>query len=406
MAHSLSAPFRRAPLHALLALVLMGIAAPSTAAAAPDDPPTGSTPKTSKKKPARKPKTKVKKEKAAEPAPEAPKEAKEEPKEPPPPPIVTTAAPTSTPTVERVPEPTSITKITSAELPDKPAEPKSTSDAPSPWMFDGGVGVPKLASGSFSLAVDATGGYHGEHLAGAARFAMSTMALEEGSTLTSTSRTQLGIDAGYLTSPSAHRLELRASLGYASYQTSYISMPDAAGGGSPGFSAEGSGLLRASAMVGVRAQESEVLLWKASGGVGIQSESYSRVETGNGTAAGSDAAGGNFNSATSVRLSAHGEARWRVSPGLVAMRPELAASMFSLRRSAFFFGDSKSGATLESSRAIELSLRVNAEIERLELFGFVPALFAGVDFASVSGDAGSTSTIIPLGGVALATTTM
>lgn len=396
-------------LPAVFALVTsVAVFLPSVAQA--DETPAAPAPKPSKKKPAAKKKKAA--PKPAEPTiPEAIEAPKETPKEAPkavaP---VTLAAPAAPPRV--VPEPNapaSTTSLTSADVPgrDAPAESKKTTpDAPSPWLFDGSVGVPKLASGAFSLAFDVTGGYTGEHLAGSANFAMSTMSMQEGNTLSSTGRTRFGVDANYLTSPGPHRFEASASLGYASYQTSYLSMGDGTSGSnaSPGFSAEGSGLMRASAMAGVRAQESDVLQWRTRAGVGIQSESYSRVSSGNTPGNGSGDANGSFSAATSVRFSAHAEARWRVMPDLVALRPELGASMFSIRRSAFFFGATQNSATLEDSRAIELSLRANAEIEKLAMFGFVPALFAGLDYANVSGDAGTTSTLIPLGGIALATT--
>jgi hypothetical protein len=87
-------------------------------------------------------------------------------------------------------------------------------------------------------------------------------------------------------------------------------------------------------------------------------------------------------------------------------RATIDASTFSVRRTAIFFGSTQNGANIEDARAIELSLRLNGEIERLAMFGIAPAVFVGLDYASVSGDAGSTSTLIPIGAIALATTTM
>jgi hypothetical protein len=306
-------------------------------------------------------------------------------------------------------------KTTSAVVPAEAAEaakPKAEAEAarsageraapaPSPWSFDGSVGVPKLASDSFALSLDVTGGYTGEHLGSVVNFATSTVALQKDSALSSTSRTRFSIDAAYLTAPSRYRLEGRLSLGYASYSTTYIAIPTSAAGSSS-FSAEGSGLARLSGLFGVRAAESETLSWTAAGGLGFQSESYTQTQSGGGASGGPS---GNFSAESSVRLLGRGALRWRWMPDVVALRPELEASTFSLRRTSLVFGSQSATAAVSDLRAVEVSARVNVEVERLALWGFVPAVFGGLDFASVSGDAGSVTALVPLGGLALATTT-
>lgn len=264
------------------------------------------------------------------------------------------------------------------------------SDA-SPWTYSAEVGVPKLAGSEFKLVGAGALGYHGESKGVAAQLAFASYATQSSQAVASTSRNSFGVQGWWqLSDPKEPtRVELRGELGYASYGTVYIPISDTAGE----LLTEFSGMSRLSALIGGTRDIDGQLSVNALAGLGVQSESYS---TSSGT--GIDAS-----TSTSARGLGRIGARYRIAPHQVTLRLNADLSYASVTRTQFAVDTEDLGAVLEPEtfRLIESNNRLFGDLELLSFAGVVPNAFLGLDVLAINGDAGSSSTVVPLVGVGL-----
>lgn len=166
-----------------------------------------------------------------------------------------------------------------------------------------------------------------------------------------------------------------------------------------GFSSENSSISRLTLLLGRRARVSEAFRHKLSLGGGSQFDTYFRAASGN------DAGQPELDLRTTVRFLARAEARYAVVPETLALRPEVEIATFEIRRLPTFVGgsDAQGGAApaVQVSRENDVRLRLFADVQKLSFGGLMPGAFVGLDSISVSGDAGSTSAVIPIFGVGL-----
>lgn len=264
----------------------------------------------------------------------------------------------------------------------------------SPWVYGGAIGVPKLESGAFRLVGDGNLGYAREHWGMQGGLAFASYAANTQRAFSSTAHNSGGVEAWYSPASPEDRLgyQLRGELSYASYATTYIMTGDAAAAGG-GFSSETSGMTRATALAGGRYRVSSMLAVTFLGGLGLQAESYSTASE----------AGAGASMSSSVRYTARLGATWVALPDKLRVRALSDIGYYSITRTRLVV-DSEASATgeplqRESFKQLEMSNRVFGEITSLTFAGITPAVFAGLDVVSLSGDAGSDSTLVPLGGI-------
>ncbi|MEZ4228591.1 MAG: hypothetical protein R3B89_05480 [Polyangiaceae bacterium] len=273
-----------------------------------------------------------------------------------------------------------------------PPQPGPTKRADrSPWNYSGEVGVPKLASNDFKLVGGGEVGYHKEKWSIVAQLAFASYATQSDQAYNSTSRSSFGVDGAWSLSD-AHdptRLSLVGELRYASYGTVYIPISDAGGE----LLSEFSGMSRLSALLGAEHDVDPTLALSGAVGIGFQNESYS---------ASSDA---NIEASTSssARFLGRIGARYAIAPGTLALRLRSDLSYASVTRTQFAVDTDDLNAALapETFKLIESNNRIFGDLELLAFAGIVPNAFIGLDVFAMTGDAGSTSTLVPLAGVGL-----
>lgn len=343
-------------------------------------------------------------------APAAKGKGKGNPKTPPP----TTAADATPPTTAPTTAPATPTEPTP---PPPPAEAANTTapeaappaedpDKPAGFLFDGDVGIPKLKSNETSLAFDLHLGYQWRHFGIGGYASMYNYGLQSDARLTSTQRVRYGLEARYLTGLRSDdvRYEIKVEANAGAFNTTTIDTGNTGNGGfgQSGFSTENSSISRLTLLLGRRARVSEAFRYKLSVGAGSQFDTYFRAASGN------DAGEPELDLRTTVRFLARAEARYAVVPGALDIRPEAEFTTFEIRRLPTFVGanDAQNGAVpaVAVLRENDFRLRLFADVEKLSFGGLMPGAFVGLDYVAVSGDAGSTSALIPIFGVGLINT--
>ena len=96
-------------------------------------------------------------------------------------------------------------------------------------------------------------------------------------------------------------------------------------------------------------------------------------------------------------------ARYAIAPGTLALRLRSDLSYASVTRTQFAVDTDDLNAALapETFKLIESNNRIFGDLELLAFAGIVPNAFIGLDVFAMTGDAGSTSTLVPLAGVGL-----
>jgi len=272
---------------------------------------------------------------------------------------------------------------------------------PSPWIYSGSLGMPKLESGAFRLVGDGALGYARDHWGMQGGLAFASYATSSQQAFSSTSRNSGGIEGWYSRGSAEDRLlwQLRGELSYASYATTYIMTGDAAAAGG-GFQSETSGMTRATALFGGRYRASSNLTASALGGLGLQAESYSTASE----------AGADVSMSSSVRYTARLGATWIILPDKLRLRALSDIGYYSITRTRLAVDTeaSSTGEPLqrESFKLLELNNRVFADLSSFTFAGLTPTVFVGIDVMSLSGDAGSASTLVPLAGLGFVNTAL
>lgn len=275
---------------------------------------------------------------------------------------------------------------------------------PSPWLIDANAGVPRLKSGDFRVAGDATLGYATPKFGVVGNGFISYFDVESGVQRSDFLRTGGGGEAWLLTGSASDsfNFELRGSGGGYLYSSQAILT------GASANLEEDSVFGRGSLLVGLKARSGDRFRAELLLGGGGQFEWYIREDTPNST-------GGSvsFSQDEQQTLSFRGEGRlalrWRFVPDTLGMRLKASGQTFSLTRTAEGLqvksgtGGGTVAQTIETFefRQTEFSTRLFLDIEAASFGGITPGAFGGFDALSISGTAGSTSSFIPLGGVGL-----
>lgn len=272
----------------------------------------------------------------------------------------------------------------------------------SPWLYSGDIGVPKLESGATKLIGDGTLGYAKERWGIQGGLAFASYATSSQQAFSSTSRSSGGVDVWWRTGQTDDRLryELRGELGYASYATMYIMTGDAAAAGTSAFSTETSGMTRATALGGARYRHSTTLDGFVLVGLGYQGESYSTASE----------AGADVSMSSTARYTARLGGAWAVMPDKVVLRVRSDIGYYSITRTRLAV-DSTTSTTGEpltrtSFKQLEMNNRLFGDLPMFAFAGLTPTLFVGLDVMSISGDAGSAKTLVPLGGIGFVSASM
>ncbi|MCA9646197.1 MAG: hypothetical protein H6718_07885 [Polyangiaceae bacterium] len=287
------------------------------------------------------------------------------------------------------PNTTATDEVADAAPPPQTSQPKGNQQ--SPWDYSGEIGVPKLASNDFKLVGGGQVGYRKETWGIAAELAFASYATSSDQAFNSTSRNSFGVNGLWaLSEPHAPtQLSLQGELKYASYATVYIPIDTNAGD----LLSEFSGMSRLSALLGVERQVDPSFALLAAVGVGFQNESYS---------ASSDS-GIEASTSGSARFLGRVGADYALMPGTVGLRLRSELSYASVTRTQFAVNtdDLTAAPTPENFKLIEANNRLFGDLEMASFAGIVPNVFVGLDVFAMTGDAGSTSTLIPLAGVGL-----
>lgn len=280
------------------------------------------------------------------------------------------------------------------DAPDDAAHPQTSQPrrpGESPWAYSGEIGVPKLASNDFKLVGGGEVGYHKETWGIAAQLAFASYATSSDQAYNSTSRNSFGVEGSWaLSAPhEPTRIDLQGELKYASYATVYIPIDPNAGD----LLSEFSGMGRLSALLGIERDVDPTLSLLAAAGIGFQNESYS---------ASSDS-GIEASTSGSARFLGRVGANYGLLPGKVALRLRSELSYASVTRTQFAVDtdDLAAAPTPETFKLIEANNRLFADLELAAFAGIVPSAFIGLDVFAMTGDAGSSSSVIPLAGVGL-----
>ncbi len=287
------------------------------------------------------------------------------------------------------PDPSVGRDATDAASPPQTSQPKTSGE--SPWNYSGEVGVPKLASSDFKLVGGGEVGYRKATWSIAANLAFASYATQSDQAYNSTSRNSFGVDGAWALSD-AHeptRFDLQGELKYASYATVYIPIDPNAGD----LLTEFSGMGRLSALLGVEHDVDPTLSLHGAAGIGFQNESYST----------SSDSGIDASTSSSARFLGRVGARYVAMPGKLNVRLQSELGYASVTRTQFAVDteDLAAPPAPETFKLIEANNRLFGDLEMLSFARIVPNAFVGLDVFAMSGDAGSSSTLIPLVGVGL-----
>jgi hypothetical protein len=194
------------------------------------------------------------------------------------------------------------------------------------------------------------------------------------------------------------RFEGRLTGGIDYYDTTLI--PKNAPAGSAYWIDYDSLLIRGTAYVGLR--------WKATPRMSLQvlAGGGGQYETQDSSSAGGQTT---FTLNSQTNVSAQGSARlpfrWRIVPGWIGVRLRGDGNLFTITRDTSGVAISGNGSTslsqlpTEHDQQVELHGRVFLDADVLSFAQFVPALWAGVDYTSVSGTVDSSTSIVPVFGI-------
>ena len=97
-------------------------------------------------------------------------------------------------------------------------------------------------------------------------------------------------------------------------------------------------------------------------------------------------------------------ARVRVVPGRFSVRLRAESTYFTITREQLSFASTGGGVTsssVERDQQIEVHARLFCDADVAALFGFVPAIFVGLDYLGIQGSATSSSNVIPSLGIGI-----
>jgi len=270
-------------------------------------------------------------------------------------------------------------------LPDAPVVPAEPSTLlglqESPFVFDVSGGIPKLMTNDIRFVGNATIGYQTRSFGVVGEGGLAYFDLGSGGFSSDNTHAHGTLQGWYLTgSPaSTMRLELRLNGGIDYYDATTISAP--VSNTLQQFNDFDAMVIRGTANVGFRYRLQDRFFLAARGGGGAQYSTYDTTAVG--------ASGIQFNSPDtfSERGEAHADLRWRFWPERLALRSVAEGAVFYLTSDALVFSaptGGKATTSVSTSNAFqaELSGRVFIDVDIARVLGFVPAVWAGLDYVN------------------------
>jgi hypothetical protein len=283
---------------------------------------------------------------------------------------------------------------------------------PSPWIVELNGGLPdaRFKTNNLLLVGDATLGYSTKSLGAVASGGINYSDLVTSSGENEVDHAYGSLEAWWISGDptSPVRFEGRLTGGVDYYDTTLCP-----GGGTcnetvvnattPLWLDYDSLLLRGTLLAGVRWKAGTVTGQALVGGGG-QYETQDSSSFGGGSP-------NEFSLTSQTNISAQGSARllvrWRIVPGWVGMRLRGDGTYFTITRDTLAVAISQTGNTstshpaTEQDQQLELHGRVFLDADVLSFAQFVPAIWGGVDFVSLSGPTNSATSAVPVFGIGI-----
>jgi hypothetical protein len=269
---------------------------------------------------------------------------------------------------------------------------------PTPWLFELNGGLPGIDLANQKFVADASFGYATSRFGVVARGYVNTYDIRS-STLHDDYLHAGGALEGYWlsgSSNSAVRVEIRASLGADYYDTTSYPKQSALSA----FVDYDSRMGRGALFVGLRHGAPDDRFWiEALAGGGGQYEDPDTLRI--------NAGGLRLSSTESITAHAAGRLRLRVrvAPDIVSIRGWLDASYFRRSRDELSVvahaGALQATSTTAPQGQAELHARIALDGDIASFFGFVPAVFGGMDALSLGGEHETASMVVPIIGAGI-----
>jgi hypothetical protein len=280
---------------------------------------------------------------------------------------------------------------------------------PSPWVVELNGGLPTLSFTSLdtTIVADGTFGYSTRNLGVVASGGINYLDLTNSSGETEVDHPYGSLEAWWVSgSPSTKvRFETRLTGGVDYYDSTLI--PANAPTGSSSWIDFDSLLIRGTLMLGVRWKPSSQVLLSILAGGGGQYETQDSSTFGGAT---------RYSLASQDNVSLQGQGRvlfrWRIVPGWIGMRLRGDGNYFTITQDV-------SGASIATSGMLSSAPVVTQQEQQLELHGrffldadvlsfaqFVPSLWGGVDYVSLTGPSTSSSSTVPVLGIGVIRTAL
>ena len=274
-----------------------------------------------------------------------------------------------------------------------PAAAQSSDDG---WIFEAGVGIPKLSSGDVHLSGDLSVGYSGESLFVLASGALGYYDLARSDVRSDNLRATGSLAASYLTGERTSSLRFEANL---ASELAYYDGTEILVTRNQDFTDQTSLLLRGTLLGGVRLFEQGPLSLRVLAGGGVQLESYSQLRVGS---TNSLADTDRLSFRPELRLSG----RWALWEDVLALRLKVRGSRFELTRSELLLSFDPDrplevSTSASTSTQTEVSVRLYADLDVLRFGGFVPALFLGIELVRSELRGQATDVVVPIVGADL-----
>jgi hypothetical protein len=276
--------------------------------------------------------------------------------------------------------------------------------APSPWVFELNGGLPTLSFTSLdtTIVADGTFGYSTKNLGVVASGGINYLDLTNSSGVTEVDHPYGSLEAWWVSggATSKLRFETRLTGGVDYYDSTLI--PANAPAGSAYWIDFDSLMFRGTLMLGLRWRPSSQVLLSIMGGGGGQYETQDSSTAGGATTY-------SLNSQENVSIQGQGRVlfRWRIVPGWIGMRLRGDGNYFTITQDL-------SGATISTNGTLTSNAVITQQDQQLELHGrffldadvlsfaqFVPSLWGGVDYVSLTGPNTSSTSTVPVVGIGI-----
>lgn len=267
-----------------------------------------------------------------------------------------------------------------------------------PWTLDAHASVPRLQSGDFLINGDAALGYSQERFGGLARGSLYSYELKNADGQLTRTERLAGSGEGSLSLRASDTLRVDVRLAGGGSQYTTLNVADA------GIGKQQSTIGFGGFLAGVRADPSPLLSLAAHAGLGIQAEQFKQTDLTLGTGAGALASGGigvNQSSPVTVRGELRVAGDWAALPQVLSLRVRAEAIVSSISRTDTVTTVSGLGVQSASSAATVKQLEVYARgyvvVDALGVFGFFPAVHAGVNYVTLLSGGGEPVVVPVLG---------